>query len=298
MMNFYDKEFSILVKNSYVKLLYEGVDEKRITQMLVDLFFADGNKSEKVSEFWLALASVQYYYGRLEKRVLNEALCCIKNELLVMDTNLEYGEKYQEIIRLKQKLATPPSKKALMKGRRFCCQWKIGDVFAYPLQNEESKLKELDGKYFLFHKVDESSWYPDHIIPIVRVKICDGIPKTKEDIDKLEYIQTSFTKYEDRFLPINGAIPISEQIREKDKIDYKRDEFGQLPEYRIAIIATSSKMIPQNLIYIGNFKDLNPPKNEFVPHTKLSISSAYWKDIESRLVNKYFYYNKRSKTGD
>ncbi len=298
MSKIYDKEFSILVKNSYIKLLYDGVDEDRITSILEYDFLNKLEDNEKVSEFWMALAAVQYYYGRLEEKVLNKALRCIQNELVVIEETLEYGERYKDIISLKNELATPPpQKQSLGKRKRFCCQWEIGDVYAFPLQNEEHVPKQLDGKYFLFHKVDEMFWHPDHICPIVRVKICDSIPQTKEEIDKLEYVQIFFTKYEDRFLPINRAIPTSKQISEKEKIEYVRDGFGQLPEYRIAIVATSRKEVPNSLIYVGNFKNLTPPENEFVPHTKLSIPCTSWKNIKNRLIDKYLHYKTR-KTGD
>ena len=44
-----------------------------------------------------------------------------------------------------------------------------------------------------------------------------------------------------------------EDIAEKTKFKYEVDEYGFLPEYRILLLNTSKKIIPNNLIYVGNF---------------------------------------------
>ena len=87
--------------------------------------------------------------------------------------------------------------------------WKLGDVFAYPLKSDLAKERELYGRYFLIQKVDEAAWYPRHIVPIIYVKITSDtyLPSNIEEYNQLEYVQTWFTKYEERFWPIDLSRP-------------------------------------------------------------------------------------------
>lgn len=40
---------------------------------------------------------------------------------------------------------------------------------------ETAKEKGLYGRYFLIRKIDEDVWHPGHTVPMVYVKITDGI---------------------------------------------------------------------------------------------------------------------------
>lgn len=196
----------------------------------------------------------------------------------------------------------PSAPKPLMKKngrRRVCiCQWEMGDIFAYRLESELAKEKGLWGRYFLIQKVDEDIWYPGHIIPIVYVKITadENLPSSVEEYNQLEYVQTSFTKYEDRFLPIDMS-RLQQDLEEKLKMKYEMDEYGFLPEYRAKILNTSIKAIPDKLIFIGNFANAIRPPKEFVPHTKYNIISVAWKlfneTFESKLIGRYCGNNRR-----
>ena len=130
----------------------------------------------------------------------------------------------------------------------------------------------LSGRYILIQKIDEGNWYPHHIEPIVYVKITNNsvLPKDVNEYNKLEYVQISYSKYDERFFPIDGSRP-AEDIAEKSKIKYEVDEYGLLPHYRLMIVATKKKDIPKNLIYIGRLKDIAFPEKELIPHVKLNI---------------------------
>ena len=161
-----------------------------------------------------------------------------------------------------------------------------------------AKEKGLYGRYFLIQKVDEGVWYPGHIVPIVYVKITNNanLPENVEEYNQLEYVQTWFTKYEDRFLPIDMRRP-QEDIAEKAKLNYQVDEYGFLPQYRVKLLNTSKKVIPDKLIYIGNFAHATPPKNEFVPHIEDNILSVAWREFdetfETRMIRSYCGHNLR-----
>lgn len=117
-----------------------------------------------------------------------------------------------------------------------------------------------------------------------------------EEYNQLEYVQTWFTRFEERFFPINMANP-QKDIAEKSKIHYEVDAFGFLPQYRVTLLSTSTKVIPAKLVYLGNFLNAIPPKGEFVPHIKDNISTVSWgklgEDFEVTMIHRYCGHNLR-----
>jgi hypothetical protein len=106
----------------------------------------------------------------------------------------------------------------------------------------------------------------------------------------------NFSKYEDRFYPIDMSRP-QEDIAEKAKINYRTDEYGFLPEYRTTPLNTSKKVIPKNLIYVGNFANATHPQKEFIPHSKENVVSVSWKQFdetfETKMIKRYCGHNLR-----
>lgn len=82
-----------------------------------------------------------------------------------------------------------------------------------------------------------------------------------------------------------------EDIAEKSKLNYQVDEYGFLPRYRTELLNTSKKVIPANLIYVGNFANAIPPQKEFVPHSKQNIAPVSWskfgETFESKMIKWY-----------
>lgn len=229
----------------------------------------------------------------------------LESELYQKDTSLDVIESdgcnknSQTIDALSSKpLSYQPPVKNPVRKRVYKCQWKMGDVFAYQLESDLAKDRGLYGRYFLIQKVDECSWYPGHIVPIVYVKITNdhNLPSNVEEYDKLEYVQTWFTKFEDRFWPIDMTRP-QDDIAEKAKINYQVDEYGFLPQYRAILLNISKKVIPVNLIYVGNFSNAVRPQREFVPHSNVNIVSVSWKKFdetfETKMIRRYFGHNLR-----
>ena len=174
----------------------------------------------------------------------------------------------------------------------------MGDVFAYQLESDLAKERGLYGRYFLIQKVDEGIWHPGHIVPIVYVKITSdaNLPSNVEEYNRLEYVQTWFTKYEDRFLPIDMSRP-QEDIAEKSRMNYQVDEYGFLPQYRAKLLNTSKGVIPTKLIYVGNFVNAVRPQKEFIPHSKENIVTVSWKQFdetfETKMIKRYCGHNLR-----
>lgn len=140
--------------------------------------------------------------------------------------------------------------------------------------------------------MNEDTWWPGHTIPVVHIKLTNEnrIPTTNKEIDELEYIQTSSVLYKERFFGASGLYSLEEQIKGKS---FEVDEYGYLPEYMISIITTSKRVIPKKLIYLGNYTDIKPPKPEFIPLTLMSLPTVTWKELEKKIIDRYFLYNKR-----
>ena len=154
--------------------------------------------------------------------------------------------------------------------------------------SEYAKEKGLYGEYFLFHKVGETTWWPGHIIPIVRVKITKDkkVPKTVEEFNKLEFVQTAVKSLENSILPIRGV-----SFVDGKKVEILvTDEYRKLPNYQLALLNTSKKAIPKTLEYIGNYNNVSTPYIEF-KFEEISLPSFDWKSLENQLIDRYFGYN-------
>ena len=301
--NLYQNDTSLDVKDEFEKLYNEGKNVQEITDILTEDYKSIIGDIEEEPLFWLALADTQWEFGVLLPVVKDKALYWIDESVNMLNfQSIDTSAKENRIKNLNglraKLLSTQPKVKKITKKRIYKCQWKYGDVFAYRLESDLAKEKGLYGRYFLIQKVDEGEWYPGHIVPIVYVKITDdtNLPSNVEEYNKLEYVQTSFTEYEYRFCPVDMRRP-QEDIAEKSKINYQVDEYGFLPQYRARLLNTSKRVIPQKLIYIGNFADVAQPQNEFIPHTKENIVSVAWKlfdeTFETRMIKWYCGHNLR-----
>lgn len=301
--NLYQNDTSLDVKDEFEKLYNEGKNVQEITDILTEEYKSLFGDIKEEPLFWLALADTQWEFGVLLPVVKEKALYWIDESANMLNfKSINTSAKENRIKNLNglrvKLLSTQPKVKKITKKRIYKCQWKYGDVFAYRLESDLAKEKGLYGRYFLIQKVDEGEWYPGHIVPIVYVKITDdtNLPSNVEEYNKLEYVQTSFTEYEYRFCPVDMRRP-QEDIAEKSKINYQVDEYGFLPQYRARLLNTSKRVIPQKLIYIGNFADVAQPQNEFIPHTKENIVSVAWKlfdeTFETRMIKWYCGHNLR-----
>lgn len=299
----YQNDTSLDVKDDFEKLYKSGLTVKEITNRLVMDYQSIFGKGEEEALFWLALADVQWNFGVLLPEVKEKAVFWIDtNYDILISQTIAMQEKKQKIKSLntiKSKLLSPlPIATKPKTNRLYKCQWQMGDVFAYRLESDLAKERALYGKYFLIHKVDETVYPPGHIVPIVYIKITNSnqLPSNDEEYDQLDYVQTWFTRFEDRFLPIDMRCP-QDDIAKKSKINYKVDEYGFLPQYRIKLLNTSKKVIPKNLIYVGNFSNVSYPVNEFVPHSKDNIVSASWNQFgetfETKMIKRYCGHNLR-----
>ena len=278
------------IKDEFMELLQKGVDCATATQMIIESNLDVIADKYDASCFWLVLAEIQWKYGILLDEVKKKALYYIGEESSIepwtTGTPRMLQKRREVLAELKEKLLSPmPSRKKIRSPRRYRCPWNIGDVYAYRMESELAKEKGLYGRYILLRKVDEVTWHPGHIIPVVHVKITvdDALPTSSEEYEKLEYIQVSYFSKE----------LFEMSVEHKYKTNPQYDEFGLLPQYQVQMITTTKRMLPKNLIFAGNFREVTPPKNEFVPHYSCSTKSVFWKELESIVARCYFMYNLR-----
>lgn len=299
----YQNDISLDVKDEFEKLYYAGISVQDITDKLTEDYKSIMGDINEEPLFWFALADSQWNLGVLLPVVKEKALYWIAKDSSMFNYQIidvsSKAKMKKTLDDLQAKLLSPqPPVKKVVKKRIYKCQWKVGDVFAFRLDSSLAKERGLYGRYFLIQKVDEDVWPPGHIVPIVYVKITsdNNLPSNIEEYNKLEYVQTWFTKYEDRFLPIDMRRP-QEDIAEKSKINYQVDEYGFLPQYRVELLNTSKKVIPTKLIYVGNFVNAVRPQKEFIPHVKENILTVSWKQFdetfETKMIKCYCGHNLR-----
>ena len=295
--NLYQDDVALDVKDEYKDNLRRGKTNEETMQEIIDKYQELLEDEEDRGVFWLALADTQWNLGRLDEQVKKQALEIIElgTDLKRWEINEKLYNKRKEILeKLKEKLLSPqPEEKRMPKYRTYKCEWENGDVFAYQLKSEYAKEQGLEGRYLIIQKIDEIDWYPCSTIPLVRVKITEDktIPKTEKEIDELEYIQTWFTSYERRFAGFSALRPLKDQIK---GMSFNTDEYGLLPEYMVSIVITSKNMTKGKLTYLGNYINITPPQNEFIPICKDNFPKILWKDFEERLMEMYFGHNKRN----
>ena len=296
----YQNDLALDVKDQLEKALQQNEKNiETITQEIITSYKGvQGNIFEEPA-FWLALADTQWRAGVLLPSVKEKAFFWIDQMLEDQDHNRAYSFQKRMLERLRIRLLShQPPVKFPVKRRTYHCQWNFGDVYAFPLESNFAKQKGYVGEYLLFQKVDEASWYPGHTVPVVYVKMTHDkkLPGTAEEYDRLAFIQTSFSKYEERFNPIDGTRP-REDIAEKSKMQFETDEFGLLPEYRVLLLNTSKRIIPKNLIFLGNYQNTMQPKKEFVPFSNINLPVVGWspkmEPLDEKIIRWYEGHNLR-----
>lgn len=299
----YQDDIAEDVRDYYKDQLHRGKSGTEITQELLKQNEYALSDPDDAPVFWFALADTQWSLGRLEDFVKENALYHLHEGSNIKrweDENPKGARIRAKLLSdLEQKLNSPqPAEKKISQNKLYHCKWSLGDTFAYQLESDLAKEKGLFGRYFLIQKVSERTWYPGHIVPIAYVKITkdERLPSNMEEFNQLEYVQTWFTRFEERFWPINMADP-QKDIAEKSKIHYEVDAYGFLPQYRVTLLSTSARVIPKKLICLGNFLDAAPPKGEFVPHCVYNNPTVSWgklgETFEKTLIDRYCGHNLR-----
>lgn len=296
-----ENDVSADVADLFEGLLQKNTSVKEIEEKLNEIYF--NVESDDRVLYILGLATAEMNFGNLTSQTKKIAIDLIESgadlNWWIVNRPKDVERRQRELEKIQNDLLNfKPKVKKTHVSEPFKCTWKQGDVFAHRLDSDFAKNKGLFGQYILVQKVDEVCWNGACVVPIVYLKITSNglLPNDKDEYDKMEYIQTSFTKYEQRFWPLDFS-NLQNDIKEKSRMNYVTDEFGYLPEFRAILAASSSKNILTSFDYVGNYAEISSPLNEFIPHSIHNVFTVFLKkksdDFEKTIIERYCYYNRR-----
>ena len=174
--------------------------------------------------------------------------------------------------------------------KRKISNWENGDTFALKVNSKE--YPKYNNRYIIFIKceVDKKDWKTSRTTKHFRAKITKDeiLPKSKEEIDKLEFIKTGWNGYifEHYFYP-------------EETKGLTSDKYMFIYQYILEINAAKYQ-VPQELIYLGNF-DIKLPSNEYIPYSQFyGVLFSFWNynwdykwDVTDKLIECYQNYNLR-----
>ena len=261
----YEDDLAEDIKNEYEELLEKGKNNKEAIEDIYQIYKEEIEDSEEKSVFWMVLADILYKNKNLTEFIKEKALKEIElGENLERWKNEASEEDYiirkKEIEKLKKKLVSyqeceknvGAKNKSIKKiANNNILEWKIGDTYAYKIQDSK-----FEGQYFILRKVQDCMYYNNtrYQSAIIYVQITSNkeIPKNEEEIDKLEYIV----------------------MTNKGNVKY---------QYRTQLYQIPRKM-PTQLIYLGNFKNMKNPNDEYIEKEEISVWLTSFKDIEYLII--------------
>lgn len=292
----YQNDIADDVRYFYKDQLRRGIAGPEITKWLIEDNLELLSSDDDAPDFWFALADTQWALGRLEEMVKENALHLIVNGSGLrrwQDSDFMTISKRKKVLQeLKERLEAPqPPKKEIAQYRICRCQWRVGDVYAYPLQSNDARENGLQGEFLLLHKVGETVEWPGHTIPVVRVKITRDatLPTTGSEFDKLDYVQVSQAHPLDFLQGYLGGIFVDG----KEVDNPCANQYDEVPIYCLRLLNTSKKIIPKNLIYVGNYSNIIQPSMEYIS-PKGDYPGFAWKFFEKIMIDRYCHFTARN----
>lgn len=285
----YQDDIASDIKSIYIDRLKRGKTTEEITADLKNNYAEEIADPDDGPIFWMALAEIQWKYGRLLPEVRDRAIESINRGTDQARWEKENPKqapvrrKVLEALRV-QLLSPMPNPKKVSQYHLYHCPWMLGDVYAYQLTSDYAQQHGWVGRYLLFHKVGETLWWPGHTIPVVRVKLTldDKLPQSEETFDRLEYIQYGRSE---------PSVPGERQIQ-RYCATANPDADGWAPEYQIGLLCTSKRVIPKSLFFLANYQNVTPPDIEIIDvGTGLNIPTVYWKDLEQKTIDRYNFFH-------
>ena len=227
------------IKDEYKKLRQDGNFRDKAVEKIRNSYANEiscGEESDGLL-FKIGLADAQYAIRELSSEVAEEAMAALQ-EIAQTDWNITPGD----IARRREWYAKAPMKerKKVNQVKRFHCNWKIGDTFAFRLLGNEAKEFGLFGRFILFRKVDEAVAPNGAVRPIVTVSMWDDgpLPRTSLEFQRLPILKLD-----------NG------------RANTRKDQFI----YRVEMLIENAGMLEAlDLQYLGNFSDVVMPNDEAV----------------------------------
>ena len=262
----YENDLALDLKEEYIEKLKKGIENKEALEQIKQEYKEEIEDNDEETVFWMVLADTMWNLGKMTDEVKNKALQSIEKDLKKWKQESENSKdivkREKELEKLKNKLNSEmPKEKKFRQQKPNKVKnkyiWNIGDIYAYQLKGEKAKKLGIYGRYLLFRKVGEGVYHQNSSIAWVYIQITDTdiLPKSKEEIAKLEYVIIS-------------------------------NEGNVKHEYIVELYRVTQKVYKEDLIYIGNFDNLPTPKDEYIDPIKDNISTQRWDYIETHFLDK------------
>jgi hypothetical protein len=139
------------IRDRYRQMLGDGLEGQQATQSLMAEYKDALDDEDAARVFWLALAAIQWSYGRLEQDVQQRAINIIDRgeDMQRWTGDSRLFDKRQAVLnKLRATLASPqPPPRRIPKPFRDSCDWEIGEIIAYQLRSGNMALLRVIGHY-------------------------------------------------------------------------------------------------------------------------------------------------------
>lgn len=290
------------VRNEYIPIIGNGYDDETALKVMKKFFNISEEPDEDDADFWYALASLQYRYGRLSDEVKEKALYCIDNGFTMNEADwfsAKDCKKRKEVL-YKLRSDITCGKKRPFKAPKVSyirALGEVGDVLCYHLinysleaenksiQEECSYHKEMNYDDF---KVETEPWYIGKYILLYISKVrAEPISKSMPELPKNEYTHIMMFDWMGDHIP---DISITKNLKIapyfvlplKDGGTYKHWETIYLPKSKAHI---RKEKYLTNLGQAGSIADLpveKDPQIEFEMEEALKVLFRFNPDIEKK----------------
>lgn len=181
------------VKTDYINKLKMGKSDEDALSEIISENSDFLNDPEDSLDFWFALASILYDYGRLTEKVKSQAITLLESDKdSERWTEKENKKRKIELEKLKTKMYSeiPPRKKVAVT-KRFVCPWKRNDIY---WAKSEDICKDNSYKGYILILVDDVVEYDTRIkglgdlLPITYIKVCNSLPDDISFVNNCPFI--------------------------------------------------------------------------------------------------------------
>lgn len=259
----YQNDLAEDIKTVYMELLRDGKSPQEAYETVLTEFRDIQDAQDEVAMFWYALSDTMWSSGTLFDEPKEKTLIILKREIetlaSIKDNTKQVNARMRVLIALRDRLSSPPPPaKNYRKSRLYTCPWNVGDIYRYPLDSDVARSLGFSDSCLLFHKVGDSTFYPGHIVPVVRIKLVNS-----------------------DYLPTDAA--------EFDSIPYLRVGLGNL--YRMKLLNTSKRATPQKLTFWGHIGCISAIEGEYIPENDWEYISYLWKWFDGFLLKNLLQFN-------
>lgn len=258
----FQNDVGVDVKNLYIEKLKLGkTDEEALNETIGALAKYVSDEEDSI-DFWLALSSVMYDYGRLNCEIKDKAISIIRNSVDVERWETSSREKRKTVLNeLEGKLCSgQPPRKRVTIFKKWVPEINRNDVYYFELNG--------DTKLYVWILVD--SWINCDFraeglgdqLPIVYFKVSRNMPMSTTEVNEM------------KFFCVDGYKWIYEDISKCEK--------------RIVMNNKGFSKFKSRLNFFGTFEFSRPKESEL--HTITAESIRYnetpmrtWLDLDERI---------------